>query len=161
MYKLLLIAAMMTVWLFAHLIQVEEEIAMKTLYQGKRAVNRAAHAAAQQLDKVSLGDGVVKLDSIAAAEAAKLYLQRNLWVDENGVPLEDTFLRDPVEILVFEVVNADQKFPYRYVNDRYSFEAVLERPGVVLIVKVVFPRAFHVMRPLEWELKGVAELVVG
>lgn len=161
MYKLVLMVAMMVIWLSAHVLQIEEEMAMKTLFQSKRAVNRAAHAAAQQLDKEALGAGIARIDEALAEDAAELYLQRNLQLDENGVPLAGSFLRDPVEVLVFEVVNAEQSFPFYYRNDTYNYETVLQRPGVIMIAKVVHPRRFSVIEPIEWEIKGAAELVVG
>lgn len=159
MYKLVAITAMMTVWLLAHLLQVEEEVAMKTLSQGKRAVNRAVHAAAQQLDREALGDGLLRLDEAAAAEAAMIYLQANLQLDGAGAPLPGSFLKEAVEVLEFEVVNADRVFPYHYRNEAYDYEAVLRRPGVVMIVRLVHPRTFAVMEPIEWTIRGAAELV--
>lgn len=160
MYKLVLIVAMMSVWLTMQLQQIEHELAMKTLFQGKHAINRAAHAAAQQLDIEALGNGVMAIDSEAAAIIAAQYLQVNLRLDENGDPLQDSFLRNPVEVLVFEVVNADRTFPYSYRNDTYDYEVELLRPGVVLIAKVVYPRAFRLTDEIEWEIKGAAELIV-
>lgn len=161
MYKLVLMIAMMSVWLTAHVLQVEEEMAMKTLFQSKRAVNRAAHAAAQQVDKAALGDGIARIDEAMASDTAELYLQRNLHLDENGAPTADSFLENPVEVLVFEVVNAEQSFPFYYRNNTYNYETVLHRPGVILIAKVVHPRRFSVIEPIEWEIKGAAELIVG
>lgn len=159
MYKLVLIIAMMSVWITVNLLQVEEEMAMKTLFQGKHAINRAAHAAAQQLDMVALGDGVMQIDPAAAADTAALYLQVNLSLDENGVPVQRSFLRHPVEVLVFDVVNAEHSFPYHYRNDAYDYDVILQRPGVVLIAKIVYPRAFQVMDAIEWNIKGTAEIV--
>ncbi|MDQ6422838.1 hypothetical protein RB620_25760 [Paenibacillus sp. LHD-117] len=161
MYKLLLIVMMMAVWMAVHLMGVEEEMAMKTLSQSKRAVNRAAHAAAQQLDKTALGGGELRIDPEAALEAASLYLGANLLVDASGIPLENSFLREPVELLVFDVINGDESFPYVYRNDDFDFEAVLRKPGVVIIAKVTYPRAFEVLAPIEWEIRGAAELVAG
>lgn len=161
MYKLVLIVAMMTIWLMAHLMQVEEEMAMKTLFQGKHAVNRAAHAAAQQVDKEALGDGIARIDPDAASRAAVEYLRGNLHLDANGMPLERSFLKDPVQVLVFDIVNSDQSFPYSYRNEQYDFQVELKKPGVIVIAKVVFPRAFSVMERVEWNIKGAAELVTG
>lgn len=161
MYKLLLMVMMMSLWVSVQLIGIEEELAMKTLSQSKRAVNRAAHAAAQQLDKAALGDGELRIDGAAAAEAAMMYLGGNLLLDFHGNPLENSFLREPVEVLVFDIINGDETFPFYYRNDEHHFEAVLRRPGVVLIVKVVYPRAFRVLEPIEWEVRGAAELVAG
>src|SRR5690606_31173254 len=140
-----LIIAMMSVWLTVNLLQVEEEMAMKTLFLGKHAINRAAHAAAQQLDMEALGDGVMQIDPEAAAGTAAQYLQMNLSLDENGMPIPQSFLRHPVEVVVFDVVNADNSFPYYYRNDTYSYEVILKRPGVVLIAKIIYPRAFQLM----------------
>lgn len=161
LYKLLLIVVMMSVWLSIHLLQVEEELAMKTLFQGKHAVNRAAHAAAQQLDTAALGEGLLSLAPDKAAAAAALYLQENLQLDESGVPLPGSFLKQPVELVLFKIVNADETFPYTYRNEAYDYEVTLNRPGVVIIVHMVYPRAFQVLEPIEWNIKGAAELVAG
>lgn len=160
MYKLVLIIAMMSVWLTVNLLQVEEEMAMKTLFLGKHAINRAAHAAAQQLDIEALGDGLMQIDPVAAAGTAAQYLQMNLSLDQDGVPIRHSFLRHPVEVLVFDVVNAEHSFPYYYRNDTYNYEVVLKRPGVVLIAKVIYPRAFQILDSIEWNIKGTAELVL-
>jgi len=161
MYKLLLIVLMMTVWISVHLLQVEEELAMRTLFQSKRAINRAAHAAAQQLDPVALGNGLLRLSPGEAAAAATLYLRENLRLDEQGMPLPESFLKQRVDVLVFEIVNNDKTFPYTYRNESYNYEVTLKRPGVVLIVHIAYPRAFQVMDAIEWNIKGAAELVAG
>jgi hypothetical protein len=161
MYKLLLIVVMMTVWVSIHLLQVEEELAMKTLFQGKHAINRAAHAAAQQLDLEALGEGLLRLAPEEAAGAASLYLRENLRLDALGVPLPSSFLKHQVKVVVFEVVNAELAFPYTYRNAEYDYEVTLRKPGVIMIVHMVYPRAFQVMEPIEWYIKGAAELVSG
>jgi hypothetical protein len=161
MYKLLLIVVMMTVWISIHLLQVEEELAMRTLFLGKHAVNRAAHAAAQQVDPAALGDGLLRLYPIEATNTAALYLRQNLKLDASGAPLPESFLKQRVEVVVFEIVNADQTFPYTYRNDAYDYEVTLQRPGVVMIIHLVYPRAFQVLDAIEWNIKGAAELVAG
>ncbi|NIK80511.1 hypothetical protein FHS15_005701 [Paenibacillus castaneae] len=161
MYKLLLIVVMMSVWISIHLLQVEEELAMKTLFQGKHAINRAAHAAAQQLDPLALSRGELLIAPDAAAQAASQYLQANLRLDARGVPLPDSFLKHPVELLVFEVVNLDHSFPYTYQNELYQYEVTLHRPGVIIIAHVVYPRAFSLMDSIEWYIKGASELITG
>jgi hypothetical protein len=161
MYKLLLIVLMLSVWLSIHLLQVEEELAMNTLFQGKHAINRSAHAAAQQLDSEALAEGVLRLAPDKAADAALLYLRENLRLDENGFPLPESFLKHPVKVVVFELVNAEHTFPYTYRNAEYQYEVTMTRPGVIIIVHMVYPRAFQVMEPIEWYIKGAAELVAG
>ncbi|MGO4548597.1 hypothetical protein AB4Z29_27790 [Paenibacillus sp. 2TAB23] len=161
MYKLLLIVVMMSIWLSLHLLQVEEQLAMKTLFQGKHAVNRAAHAAAQQVDTAALGEGIFRLEPIKAEAAAALYLQQNLLLDAQGAPLAGSFLKETVQVVVFKLVNADEIFPYTYRNNAYQYEVTLQRPGVILIIKMVYPRVFEVLEPIEWHIKGAAELVAG
>lgn len=161
MYKLLLIIVMMSVWISIHMLQVEEELAVQTLFLGKHAVNRAAHAAAQQLDPEALGNGLVQIAPAAAAETAAQYLQTNLRLDESGMPMPDSFLRHSVQVVVFEIINAEQSFPFTYRNDAYHYEVILQRPGVVLIAHIVYPRAFQLLDAIEWDIKGVAELVIG
>ncbi|MNZ68973.1 hypothetical protein D3C78_872540 [compost metagenome] len=134
---------------------------MKALFYGKHAVNRAAHAAAQQLDPEALGDGIFRIAPEAAAETAARYLQVNLRVDASGAPLAGSALKEPVEVVVFEIINADETFPYTYRNNDYQYEVILHRPGVVLIALIRYPRAFELMEDIEWYIKGAAEVTAG
>lgn len=159
MYKLIIIMGMMSIWLAAQLMQVEEELGMKTMYQSKRAVNRAAHAAAQQLDKSALAEGILRIDEGEARALASLYLRSNLMLDEQGAPLPNSPLRHPVEVVALDIVNAEESFPYHYRNETYDFEATLRRPGVVMIVRIAHPRRFAVIDDRVWHIRGTAELV--
>ncbi|MFD0715952.1 hypothetical protein [Paenibacillus sp. GCM10027626] len=158
MYKLLLFILMLTVWLMLHTLQIDEEMAMAALYQGKHAVNRAAHAAAQQLEKEALAEGRVRIDEIGAAAEAARYLQWNLQLDAAGRPLPGTYWNSDVKIAVFEVINDDRPFPYTYRNAAYNYEVTLQRPGVIMIIKLTYPRVFTMIEPIEWEIKGASEL---
>jgi hypothetical protein len=160
MHKLLLLTLMAAVWMMLLALQIDGEMAIRTLFEAKRAVNRAAHAAAQQLDNDALASGVARIDEAAAASAALQYLQANLRLDPSLAPLPGSMLRDPVEIAVLRVVNADEIFPYTYRNEAYNYEVTLRRPGVILIARVRYPRGFNVMGPVEWYVKGSAELVL-
>jgi len=159
MAKLVFSVLMVVVWWMLHALQIDEEVAMRTVHEAKRAVDRASHAAAQQLDREKLEMGVVSIDSTAAREQAIAYLRSNLHLDAELVPLPDAFLRDRVEVLVFEIVNEQASFPYTYRNPRYDYEIALDRPGAVLIARVKYPRFFGMLAPVEWTVKGTAELV--
>ncbi|GFN29754.1 hypothetical protein [Paenibacillus xylaniclasticus] len=159
MEKLLLFVLMSVVWMTAQAQQLDEEMAMKALFQGKHAVNRAAHAAAQQLDEQRLAYGQVHIDPAEAAAAARQYLMANLQLDATLTPTPASLFREQVEIALFEVINEDQHFPYTYRNSLYDYEVTLERPGVILIIRLHYPRAFNVTEPIEWYVKGTAELV--
>ena len=139
-------------------LQTDEEVAMQAFFQGKRAVNRAAHAAAQQLDTDKLKEGIVSIDPLAAWEAAMAYLRANLHLDNANMPLPSSFWRSRADVLVFEVINEDTAFPYTYVNAAYDYTVTLEKPGVVLIVRLEYPRTYRVLGPIVWEIKGTAEL---
>ncbi|QHW33114.1 hypothetical protein GZH47_21435 [Paenibacillus rhizovicinus] len=158
MHKLMLVILMSVIWMLLHALQTDEEMAVAALFQGKHAVNRAAHAAAQQVDAAALGEGRLHIDEAAAFGQAGIYLQRNLQLDENGNPLPDAYLKERVEIVDFMVINDDRSFPFTYRNDSYDYEVTLRRPGVVLIAKIVYPRLFNVIDPIEWTIKGTAEL---
>jgi len=159
MYKLVFTVLMMVVWLLMHTLQTDEELAIAALFQGKHAVNRAAHAAAQQLDKEALAAGRLRIDEQAALQAAAGYLQANLQLSSDNEPLPGTYWKNRVEISVFEVINDQHSFPYTYYNPTYDYEVTLQHPGVVFIVKLIYPRVFTVIEPIEWHIKGTAELV--
>ena len=159
MYKLLLLTMLSVVWMMMQTLQLDEELAIRTLFYGKHAVNRAVHAAAQQLDPEALADGVVRIDPEAAEAAALTYLQANLLIDQTGVPLPGTRLRERVEVLVFRIVNEGESFPYTYRNETYDYVVTLRKPGVVMIVRLRNPRVFTMLEPIEWAIKGAAETV--
>lgn len=161
MHKLLVLTLMAVVWTMLLAQQIDREMALRTFFEAKRAVNRAAHAAAQQLDAEALAEGIVRIDEDAALAAAREYLRVNLRLDDALMPLPGSMLQDPVETAVFRVVNDDAFFPFTYRNEALDYEATLKRPGVILIVRITYPRGYSVMGPIEWTVKGAAELVDG
>jgi hypothetical protein len=150
---------MIVIWWMLHALQMDEELAMGTVHEGKRAVDRAAHAAAQQLDREKLELGMLSIKPELAEQAALLYLRENLSLDAGLNPEPDSLLQDPLEIRVFKVFNEEVDYPFTYRNSLYDFEITLDRPSVILIVHMKYPRLFGVLAPVEWDLKGSAELV--
>lgn len=159
MAKLVFGILMAVVWWMLHALQMDEELAMNTLHEAKRAVDRSAHAAAQQLDREWLETGRITLDPDLAEEAAYAYLRANLRLDADLSPLPGSPLREAVVIERIEVIGDEVTFPYTYRNDSHEYEVTLMRPGVVLIAHVRFPRLFGVLAPIAWDLKGSAETV--
>ena len=158
MYKLILFLLAAVLIMTLQAIQLDTEAAVHTLFRAKQAVNRAAHAGAQQLNTERLAAGAYAIDPAEAERQARLYLQGNLGLDADLAPLPGAFLQSRVEWLVFDVVNEDRTFPYAYANDAYDFEAVLNRPGVVLMIRLEYPRTYAILPPISWVIKGVAEL---
>lgn len=160
MHKLVFSLLMIVVWWLLHAMQLEEETALGTLHEGKRAVDRAAHAAAQQVDRLKLEEGTLSIDPVAAQEAALAYLAANLRIEPDLEPRAGEWLDAKPEIVDFAVINEQNVFPYTYRNAAYDYEVTLRRPGVVLIVHLACPRVFGVTDAIEWDLKGAAELVI-
>ncbi|WP_276357789.1 hypothetical protein [Cohnella caldifontis] len=159
MAKLVFGILMTVVWWMFHALQMDEELAMNTVFDAKHAVNRAAHAAAQQVDRDKLEIGVLSLDREQAEAAALTYLRENLRLDAELNPLPGSFLRNRVLVEQFAVLGEELAYPFTYRNEAFDYEVTLDRPGVVLIVRVAFPRLFGVLAPVEWDLKGSAEMV--
>lgn len=159
MAKLLFGILMTVVWWMLHALQLDEEAAMGTLSDVKQAVNSAAHAAAQQIDRDKLELGVLAIDYDKAEQAAAEYLMENLLLDSNLQPTDSSFLENQVEVRAFEVLGEDVVYPYTYRNEQYDYEITFDRPGVVLIVHVHYPMLFGVLAPIEWEVRSSAELV--
>lgn len=158
MHKLLIYVLICVFGMQAMAIQIDEERALHTVFYLKYGVNRAVHAAAQQLDTGLLAQGIVAIDEEAARQAAFRYLQANLRLNEKLEPLRGSYVQTPVDVLVFEVINHDRAFPYHYVNEQYGFEATLHRPGAVMIIGAEYPRIFRLIEPVRWIVKGTAEL---
>jgi hypothetical protein len=156
--KLVIYVLLMVFGMLLMAVQIDEELAMNTVFQVKHGVNRAVHAAAQQMDQDKLAQGIAAIDEERAEAVAYQYLQANLDLDEDQTPLPGSFLRTPVEILVFEVINNEEIFPYHYVNAQFGYEVTLDKPGAVLIIGVEYPRIYAIIQPIHWVIKGTAEL---
>jgi hypothetical protein len=150
---------MSVVFSLMYALQTDEELAMYTLFQGKRGLNQAVHAAAQQNDMAKLARGVWAIDEASASATAMQYLQANLRLDGSGVPLPNTLLRSRVEVLDWAVINDDRMLPYTYTNSTYDYSVTLRRPGVVAIIRLEFPRTYNVLGPIVWTIKSSAEMV--
>ncbi|HEX7056722.1 MAG TPA: hypothetical protein VF260_05940 [Bacilli bacterium] len=159
MYKLLLYVLIIGLCAILTSVQIDEEMSLKTLFLAKHAVNRAAHAAAQQTQISLLAEGKIAIDPDLAAETALLYLQKNLHLDETNRPLPGSFLKEPVDLLEFAVIGEGYTFPYEYENKPYHYHVTLKRPGVVMIVRVAYPGIFNLLGPIQWVVKGTAETV--
>lgn len=158
MYKFLILLLLIVFQMGMLALQLDEERAMHVLFELKHGVNRTTHAAAQQVDTAMLSQGIWSIDEAQAETIAAQYLQANLLLDGDNKPLPDSSLLAPVEIKVFEVVNADRHFPYRYVNQEYNYDVTLDRPGVVMIIEAEYPRIYRMISPITWLVKGTAEL---
>jgi hypothetical protein len=159
LYKLLLFILMSVCFMLMYALQTDEELAMYTLFQGKRGLNQAVHAAAQQSDMAKLARGVHSIDTVQAQAVALQYLRANLHLDSNNDPLPGTFLRSRVEVLEFVVVNENQTFPYTYTNPAYNYSVTLQRPGVISFIRLEYPRTYTVLQPIMWTIKAAAEMV--
>ncbi|WP_244163171.1 hypothetical protein [Paenibacillus pectinilyticus] len=150
---------MSVVFMSLYALQTDEELAMHTVFQGKHGLNDAVHAAAQQSDGAKLAQGIHSIDETKAREAALAYLQANLRLNEDNEPLPDTFLKSRVVVELFKVVNEDTVFPYMYQDDRLDYSVTLERPGVIMFIRLEFPRTYAVLQPITWVIKSSAEMV--
>lgn len=159
MYKLLLMMLMSVVFMSLYALQTDEELAMHTVFQGKHALNNAVHAAAQQSDGAKLAQGIHSIDETKAREAAMAYLQANLRLDEDNKPLPETFLQSTVVVELFKVVNEGEIFPYTYQDVAHDYTVTLDRPGVIMFIRVAFPRTYTVLQPITWTIKSSAEMV--
>lgn len=156
MDKLIVILLLLTVTIILQTAQMEEETAYHTFFRAKHAVNRAAVAAAQQLDETALAEGRIRIDPEKARSTAEQYLQHNMRLDNNHMPKSGGFLKHRVEWLRFEVIN-DGPFPYYYSDPSIDYEVVLEKPGVIAVIGLRYPGIFLWYDELDWEMKAVGE----
>jgi len=159
MYKLLVFTLLSVLFMTLFALQSDEELAVRTLFMGKRGLNAAVHAAAQQSDSAKLAAGVHAIDPVKAQHAAMQFLRMNLRLDEANDPLPGTFLRSKVNVLVWEVINNEVSFPYTYRNDDYGYSVTLERPGVIMFIELQYPRLYSIIPPITWTVKATAEMV--
>jgi hypothetical protein len=159
MYKLILFVLMSLFYLTLYALQTDEELAMHTLFQGKHGLNYAVHAAAQQSDQSKLAEGIHAIDEANAQTVALQYLRTNLHLNGSNDPLPNTFLRSHIQVLVFQIINEQESFPFTYTNAVYGYSVTLKKPGVVMFIQLEYPRTYSVLQPVVWTIKASAEMV--
>jgi hypothetical protein len=159
MHKILLLLLMSLFYMTLYALQVDEELAMHALFQGKHGLNSAVHAGAQQGDQAKLAQGTHSINETAAKALALQYLQTNLRLNANNDPLPGAFFRTRVELLFFKVVNEEEAFPYTFTHPLYGYTVTLQRPGVIMFIRLDYPRTYSVLQPISWTLKAAAEMV--
>lgn len=159
MHKFLLLLLVLVFQMRMMALQLDEERAMHLLFDLKYGLNRAVHAAAQQTDEALLARGIRAIDEEEAEALFLAYLKANLRLDGHNQPLPGSMLEQPVEIVVFEVINRDRSFPYQYRNADHALEITLHGPGVVAVIRAAYPRFYRLVHPIVWTVKGSAELL--
>jgi hypothetical protein len=159
MHKILLLILMTLFYMTTYALQTDEELAMHTVFQGKHGLNSAVHAAAQQSDQVKLAQGIHSIDEAYAQTMALQYLRSNLRLDDNNDPLPGTFFRTRIEVLFFKVINDQEAFPYTFTHPLYGYTVTLQRPGVIMFIRLDYPRTYSVLQPISWTIKAAAEMV--
>lgn len=139
--------------------QLDHELSMKAYYKGKQAVNHAAHAGALQLDEELLSEGIFTIEPELAFNMALQYMYANLRLDESGNPTDRSFLRERVELLHFEVLDATLAYPYEYSLSEYGYSTTFDRPAVIIVIRMKYPRIFSSNNPVEWNIIGSSQLV--
>lgn len=160
MNKLLLYMLLAVFFMSLMALQADEELAMQSYFHIKHALNRATHAGAQQLDGTKLAEGIADVDPELARTVTLEYFLSNLRLKPDLTPEPGSFLKEPAEIIALDVVGAGETFPYLYEQPDYGYSVTLFRPGVVLLVKLRYPRMYNVMDPVEWVVKSASELVL-
>lgn len=160
MSKFVFIIMFAAVFMIMLTMQIDEELSIQTLFRGKYSLNRAVHAGAQQVDTEKLSQGTRAIDETKAYHTALTYLEANLQLDSHLRPLPDSQLQSPVQVEVFQVFNHQYTYPYHYTNARFGYNVTLYHPGVVMIIRLHYPRAFHTIAPMTWNIKACDELVV-
>jgi hypothetical protein len=158
MYKLLLFVMLSVVFTMLSSIQIDQELSMNTFFLGKHSVNRAAHAAAQQIDLLKLSNGTYSIDENEARKVAIQYLQENLRLNENLEPQPNAYLKSKIEIKLFYVVNENVSFPYVFNDPTYQYTVTVKYPAVIMIVQLKYPQAYNLLPPITWHIKVVAEM---
>lgn len=153
---LALLLSVFCMFLFAS--QLDQQLAMHSLFQTKNALNRAVHAGAQRVDMNKLAQGIRSIDESEATQTIMDYLQANLSLDESLTPKPGSFLQAQIEIVQFEIMNDTEIFPRVYQFPDHAELMEIERPAIALQILVEYPRTFNVMSPIQWEIRSIAEL---
>lgn len=160
MNKLLLVILMSVVFTTLSALQIDHQLSIHNFFASKYSLNRAVHAAAQQIDLEQLSKGIYSIDQKKSYEVAMVYLQENLQLNEKLESKPGSFLLTNIQVELFQVVNQQVTFPYTFHSPEHSYQITLQRPGVIMIVNIEYPQKYRVLSPISWKMKAVAEITI-
>lgn len=130
----------------------------------KYALDIATHDAAQMVDKVQLGNGLIRFDAVAAQNTALHRLRQNLKLDATLRPLANNLFRstDQLQVVYFDRVetgcpNKPAGFPCIYnvnltVNtatgtQNFNYIDTIAGPSIISVIKMNSPRPYGISKP--------------
>ena len=87
------------------------------------------------------------------------YLQANLRLNADNDPLPDTFLRAGLWWNYLRLLMIMRYFLIRMWMTGSDYSVTLDRPGVIMFIRLEFPRTYTVLQPITWTIKSSAEMV--
>lgn len=147
MYKFIVYPFLLLILLYAYVDQLSHHMAYIHYYKMKYALNRAAHAAAMQINEAALANGLIVIDEQAAYDAA----QRLLYLNSKD---------EVYKLVYFTVINdIDSDSTYHYVNRQWNIDVMLNKPAVVLVIEATLPHIINTKEPYKWKINGTSEVV--
>ena len=148
---------------FIWTMQSDDYVTTKGRDRLKYAMDIATHDAAQMIDKVQLGNGLIRFDSVAAENVGLLRLRQNLKLDATLRPLANNLFRstDQVQVVYFDRVETGcplkaPGFPCVYnvnltvntVNGPHNFNYIdtIDGPSIVAIITMNSPRPYGISK---------------
>ncbi len=131
--------------------QIEGNTQNIALERAKNAVNRAAHGASLQIDKLSLSNGKLVFDRTQALNAFTDILSKNMQLDSSLKALPDTLFQGQVQIVYEDYVDDsnvvarygsgfdDGAKLYQYHSTDFNLEQLIYGPSVIYVIKVQKP----------------------
>lgn len=158
MSKLMIVILILPILFILQVIQQEQEYALFVYFQSKYSLNHAVQAAVQQIDVSLLSEGVIDLDVVLAEQELMKYLQANLKVNNQLIPIEGSFLRNPIQ--QFRVIYVDHltSFPYE-LHTEFGDIIKFQRPGVYLQCHIQYPRLYGLLPPIQWDIRSAGQVV--
>ncbi len=108
----------------------------------KFSLNRSAHDASLQVDKLALTEGRIVFVRSGARHAFEAGLRANLELQDNLFPRAGTMLGKPPEIVYEDYVDdatPGVRFPFSYVRPEQNIYQVIKGPAVIYRVRVMLP----------------------
>jgi hypothetical protein len=143
MNRVLLVMMMTGIFMLAQGFESDRFVSETVHNRLKFSLNRAAHDASLQVDKLQLTEGRIVFKRNDARFVFEAGLRDNLQLREGFVPLEGTLLKQPVDIVFEDYVDdatLGVQFPFSYVQPAHHIFQVIAGPSVIYRIRVPMPK---------------------
>lgn len=131
---------------------------VRQLEQLKQVADECSSSAGMYYDEALFSEGKTIYNQIECEKVIDYIIKANLCLDNNFVPISDSYWTDKVTYRVTYLDHSNTSFPYNYIDPNGRFTKTIAEPTIIVIIdagkppyRLTFLKPKHAIRTSAYE----------